>query len=231
MTVALAVAHAEGRETFVAALDGFLAAVSPLDDHDLLAASRCWGWAVVDVVVHVRAGLDEVAAALLAVGAAASPPDRDAATYWSDPVQAAGADADDPVPGIVATRRLGSATRRPTSAVAPLATVADALRAGVARIGDGTLAFQGHVLTTGDFFATWAVELAVHQLDLGRDLTVPRPDQGSSRLARRTVEALLGAPLPVADDADAVLLGTGRRTATERERARLGASVALLPVL
>ena len=228
MPGALRVPHDEGRATFLAALDGFVAAVDPLDDHALLAASRCWGWAVVDVVTHVRSGLDEVAAALLGVGAAPGPPDRDAASYWSGFAPGA---AGDPVPGIVATRRLGSASRRPSAAVTQLRTVAAALRTGVARVGEGTLGFQGHVLTTGDFLATWAVELAVHQLDLGRDLEVPGPDAASLALTRRTLEALLEAPLPVADDVHAVLLGTGRRAPTPDERDRLGQLADRLPVL
>ena len=224
----MAVPHAEDYAAFRAALDGFLSAVNPLDDHALLAASRCWGWTVVDVVTHVRSGLDEVAAALLGVGAAPGEPDRDAASYWAEP--SPGADGD-PVPGIVATRRLGSAAHRPSSAVGSLRVVSAALRTGVARLGDGTLEFQGHVLTTGDFLATWAVELVVHQLDLGRDLDVAPPDALPLALARRTLEALLGAPLAVADDVDAVLLGTGRRSPTAAERERLGAAVERLPLL
>ena len=228
MPAALAVPHAEGAAAFRAALDGFVGAVEPLDDHALLAASRCWGWAVVDVVTHVRSGLDEVAAALLGVGAAPGPPDRDAASYWS---QAPPGNDDDPVPGIVATRRLGSASRRPTSAVAQLRTVAGALRTGVGRLDDGVLGFQGWTMTTGDLLATWAVELAVHQLDLGRDLDVPPPPAVALALARRTLEALLEAPLPVADDLDAVLLGTGRRPLAPDERAALGPLVERLPLL
>jgi hypothetical protein len=227
---ALRVAHAEGRDAFLVALDDVLGAVDPLDDRALLAASHCWGWAVVDVVTHVRSGLDEVAAALLGVGAAPGPPDRDAASYWSEPPPGAPGEADDPVPGIVATRRLGSASRRPSAAVAQLRAVAAALTTGVGRLEEGTLGFQGHVLTTGDFLATWAVELAVHQLDLGRDLDVPLPDARSLTLTRRTVEALLGARLPVEDDLDAVLVGTGRRTPTAAEQDRLGLLAQRLPV-
>jgi hypothetical protein len=75
--------------------------------------------------------------------------------------------------------------------------VSDALRSSVERLDDGVLAFQGGVLTTGDFLATWAVELAVHQLDLAREVDVAPPTPGALRLARRTVEALTEAGLGV----------------------------------
>ena len=71
-----------------------------------------------------------------------------------------------------------------------------ALRSAVGRLDDGVLAFQAGVLTTGDLCATWAVELAVHQLDLARELDVPPPDALALGLARRTVEASAAAGLP-----------------------------------
>ncbi|SEQ01936.1 hypothetical protein SAMN05421756_102250 [Microlunatus flavus] len=176
----------------------------------------------------MRSGLDEVAAALLGVGSAPRRPDRDAATYWSEPPPGG---SDDPVARIVAIRRLGSASRRPVGAVAQLVAVAAALRTGVDRVEDATLGFQGRVLTTGDFLATWAVELAVHQLDLARDLAVPSPPARALALARQTVEALLGDRLPGDDDAGAVLLATGRRAATADELRTLGAGAERLPLL
>lgn len=195
------VAHEEGRAAFLEALDGFLAAVEPLDDHALLAASGCWGWSVVDVVTHVRLGLDEVAAALLNVGRVDRAPDRDAATYWLSPPPDSGADE---LAGLLAIRRLASATRVPSGALLPLRTVTAALRSAVARLDADVLTFQGGVLTTGDFFTTWAVELAVHQLDLARDLDVAPPPPAALGLARRTVEALVEAGLPRPEFAERV---------------------------
>ncbi|GAB2596095.1 maleylpyruvate isomerase N-terminal domain-containing protein [Microlunatus antarcticus] len=187
------VAHAEGRAAFLEALDGFLAAAEPLDDHALLAASGCWGWSVVDVVTHVRLGLEEVAVALLEVGRTDRAPDLDAATYWGSLPSVGRADE---IAGLLAIRRLASATRAPTGAVAPLRTVTAALSSAVGRLDDGVLAFQAGVLTTGDLCATWAVELAVHQLDLARELDVPPPSALALGLARRTVEASAAAGLP-----------------------------------
>lgn len=79
----------------------------------------------------------------------------------------------------------------------PLRLVAGALHPGAEGLADGVLAFQGGVLTTGDLLATWAVELAVHQLDLAREVDVAPPTPAALGLARRTVEALAAAGLAV----------------------------------
>lgn len=72
----------------------------------------------------------------------------------------------------------------------------------VRRLDDGVVAFQGSVITTGDLLTTWAVELAVHQLDLAREVDVPAPPLGALDLARRTVDALADAGLSVPAFAD-----------------------------
>lgn len=213
----LRVGHAEGRDALLAALAAFEAAVATLDDHALLAASRCHGWGRVEVVVHVRTGLQELLGGVVATTGRA--PDVDAAGYW-----AAWAPADevsDEVDAILWTRRTASAHRRPSGSREHLAMAADALRAAVPALVPGAVAFQGHVLTTGDLLATWAVELAVHHLDL--DLPGAPPDPAALRLSRRTVEALLDAPLPAAwSDERCVLLGTGRARPGAAERRALG---------
>lgn len=66
-------------------------------------------------------------------------------------------------------------------------------------------------MDTGDFLTTWAVELAVHHLDLGGDPRFGSPTAGSLRLGRATVEALAGAPLPAEwSDEVCLLAGSGR---------------------
>jgi hypothetical protein len=81
----------------------------------------------------------------------------------------------------------------------------------VRALPSGAVRFQGHVLSTGDFLATWAVELAIHQLDLGRELPIAPPAAESLRLTRATVEALAGFALPASlDDRTVALLGAGR---------------------
>jgi len=93
-----------------------------------------------------------------------------------------------------------------------LCDAADAVLAAAEQLADSRVRFQGHVLAAGDFLASWVVELAVHQLDLGRDLEVPAPPPAALRLARATVEALLGHALPGSlPDERVLLLGAGRQ--------------------
>ena len=209
MATALSIDLATARSAFAEQLAGFLAAVEALDDHQLLAASRCHGWAVLDVVVHVRGGLEEMLRGCTAPTAA--PRTADAASYWS----AADTGAADPVEAILWTRRTATAYSRPSRAVRHLRDAAGAVLTAVAALtdtADTALEFQGLVLTAGDFLASWVVELALHQLDLGRELEVPAPPAAALRLGRATVEALLGHPVPDSvPDLEVLLWGAGRR--------------------
>jgi hypothetical protein len=126
-------------------------------------------------------------------------------------------------------QRLATAYRRPTSAVAHLRETADGLVRAVRAAAPGAVRFQGHVLATGDFLATWAVELAVHHLDIGRDLDLPAPYPGALRMARETVEALVGELPPEWSDETAVLAGTGRLELDDRQRAQAGTIADRLP--
>jgi hypothetical protein len=157
-------------------------------------------------------------------------PDRDAATYWTafppqlDP-------ATDDLDGARFVRLLASAYRRPTSLVAHLRPTADGLVRAVRATAPGAVRFQGHVLGTGDFLATWAVELAVHHLDIARELDLPGPDPDALRMARQTVEALAGELPRSWSDETAVLVGTGRLPLDEPMRAQAGPVADRLPAL
>ena len=85
----------------------FTACVDDLDDRQLLAASRCHGWTVLDVVVHVRGGLEEMLRGYTAPTAA--PVTHDAASYWTAWVSS---HSGDPIDGILWTRRTAAARRR-----------------------------------------------------------------------------------------------------------------------
>ncbi len=217
--------HSIGRSAFIGAIDQFVAACEALNDYDLLSVSRCHGWERLDVVVHVRTGLQEMLGGFTAKNSA--PPDQDAASYWRDY-----ADETDAVDAILWTRRTASAYRRPRGAVEHLRMAAAAVREAAARMEAGTVRFQGHALRSGDFLATWAVELAVHHLDLFGGPELPKPTQESAAVARKTVEALLEAKLPAQwDDTACVLLGAGRRVPTDAERVEAGPVLDRLPVL
>ncbi len=198
---ALRVDEADARALFAAQLTGFLAACAGLSEIELLDPSRCRGWSRLEVLVHVRAGLDELAAG---IGIRTDhAPDHDAAGYWASHPD----DRDeDPVPHILWLRRTASAYLRPGSALRHLVATADRAAAAVAAAGPGTVLFQGKAMAFGDILATWVVELAVHELDLDAGGT-----PAGIRLARRTVEAVADANLPaVAQDVEAVVAGLGR---------------------
>jgi Mycothiol maleylpyruvate isomerase N-terminal domain len=201
--------HAIGRDAFVAELTSLLDLAAGLTDEELLATSHCRGWTVADVLTHVHLGLQEMLLGI--VSPTDDPTTVDAASYWS----AAPPSNDDeasPVEQVRFVRVLSAVYRHPTGGVRHLELTGRILGRAVARtVDEAHLDFQGHVIATGDFFATWAVELAVHHLDLTAELIMESPTTESLRLARQTVDELAGGPVPATlTDTDAVLIGTGR---------------------
>jgi hypothetical protein len=218
------VSHDEGSSTFLAQLERFLDVVSGLGDEQLLAASRCRGWTAGDLLVHVHLGLQDVLLGLL--DPTDSPPDVDAATYWRAEVPRSDPDAD-ALAGVRFVRLLGAAYRRPSGVVGQLRPTVLGVARAVRACDPGAVRFQGHVIATGDFLATWAVELAVHQLDLGPD--TPPPDAGALRMARTTIESLAGAFPSAWSDEVVVLAGTGRVGLGPAERREVGEVAGRLP--
>jgi hypothetical protein len=84
------------------------------------------------------------------------------------------------------------------------------------------------VLAIGDFLATLAVEASIHHLDLlAGDGDLDRPSRQGLAAVRKTVDGILGGPVPADwDDATYALKGTGRAGLTTTEHARLGALAA-----
>ncbi len=222
---ALHFTHRDGQSAFRGALDRFVSTAESLNDYEMLATSRCYGWAVLDVLTHVRTGIQEMLGGFTA--STQDPADQDAASYWLDCVG-----DNDPVNPILWTRRTSTAYRRPSGSVQHLRMAANAVHGAADHMPDGRVSFQNHTLTSGDFLATWAVELAVHQVDLGHTLDVADPTPESVSMIRRTVEALLDTQLPADwSDLTCVLLGTGRRPPSTDEVERLGSAADRLPVL
>jgi hypothetical protein len=88
------------------------------------------------------------------------------------------------------------------------------------------------VLTARDLVATFAVEAAVHHLDLVGELDRPGPRAEPLALVRQTLDGLLGRPVPVAwDDRTWALAGTGRRPLDAAERQAFAADADRLPLL
>ncbi|HWI43985.1 MAG TPA: maleylpyruvate isomerase N-terminal domain-containing protein [Nocardioides sp.] len=203
---ALSFPHADAVERLLEQLEAFASASRSFDDLELLAPSLCVGWGRLDLLVHVRHGVAEMALGCARLTHEA--PDHDAASYWSSWAET----EDDPVPGILWLRRTASAYRRPSGAVAHLTDVFAAAAAAVRSMDEGVVEFQGKRMLTGDFLGTWVVELVVHQLDLDRgDAGGDSPTARGLEWTRATLEALVDADLPAElDDLTAVLVGLGR---------------------
>lgn len=198
----LSVAFEVARSLLCAQAEQLLSAVGVCDELALLDPSRCRGWSRLDLIVHVRSGLDEMAAT--AHVHSPNRVDHDAASYWTSHPD----DRDsDPVAHILWLRRSASAYGRPRAAVRHLTDAVQRAEASVRAMTDAPVLFQGKTLTAGDFVATWVVELAIHLLDLDVAAT---PVGGG--LTRSTIEALAEHPLPEGLGADeAILVALGRQ--------------------
>jgi len=106
--------HEVARTLFLDELDALLQVCEGLDDVDLVAASRCLGWTVGDVLVHVHLGLQDMLLGL--VSPTESPADTDAASYWRHQIPTNDPEAD-AFAGMRFVRQLGAAYRKPSGIV------------------------------------------------------------------------------------------------------------------
>lgn len=207
--MALSIGLDEGRHAFEDSVVAFLRTVDGLGEHELFGHSRCHGWLRLDVLTHVLGGWQEMLGGFVRQVVAA--PTVDAASYWT-----AFADDmadEDPIVVLMAQRRRSDAHPSPGALRAQLRDVSEAVLHGTRTMTDQPRLWQRHVFTAGDFLAIWAVEDAVHHLDLDLDLDLPgaAPPPSALSLCRRTIEAIVDEPLPASwPDVDAVLAGTGR---------------------
>ncbi|MGR6914180.1 maleylpyruvate isomerase N-terminal domain-containing protein [[Actinomadura] parvosata] len=203
------------------------AAVAELPDEDFERPSGCAGWLIRDLACHLVIDAQDVLITL------ATPedrePTRDAVTYWDLVEPPTG---DDPLDAL--TVRLAAAYQEPRllkfhlddvgSAAGRAAELADP----AARVGT-----KEQVLTVGDYLSAYVLEWTLHHLDLIAHLPgVAGPSAEALAHSRATLEKLAGAAFPASfADADALLVGTGRREATEQERAGLGELAGRLPLV
>jgi hypothetical protein len=155
---------------------------------------------------------------------------RDAVSYWQDwrPDTLAAAN------GRRFTRVVASMFLRVEQLCELYLETAAALRHAVAGTApDEPVATQGHVLTTGDLMLTLAVEATIHHLDLVESLApAPEPSAEGLLAVRRTLDGLLGRPVPIPwDDAYYARVATGRLALSSPERARLDTDAARFPLL
>ena len=207
-------------DAFPAAYGALTGVVTALGDDDGWTETGCPGWAVRDLVFHLRA---DCLRALVALHTPESrPTDSDSVAYWrvwgSDPetdeeiLRGTRVEAS-PYPWPVLRRVYGEASAAAVDAVT---------RADPAAV----IGTQGWALTVADLASTLAVEATLHHVDLVRHLpaaAAPTPEGFAE--VRRVAEALLGRELPGWPDERVALVATGRADPTDEERADLGDAV------
>ena len=199
-----------------------------LADEDFARPSGCTGWLVRDLVCHLIIDAQDVLITL--VTPAEGEPTRDAVTYWH--VAHTAPTGDDPLDAL--TVRLAAAYERPELIAFHLDDVgAAAGRAAELVDPELRVATQGQVLTAGDYLSAYVLEWTLHHLDLIAHLPgVPGPGAEGLARTREMLEAIAGTVFPASwSDTDALLVGTGRRTPTDAERAELGELAGTLPLV
>ncbi|MFH8597095.1 maleylpyruvate isomerase N-terminal domain-containing protein [Streptomyces rimosus] len=201
-------------------------AVAELSDEDFARPSGCAGWLVRDLVCHLIIDAQDVLITL--VTPADTEPTRDAVTYWE--VAETPPTGDDPLDALIV--RLAAAYEDPGLLKFHLDDLGSA--AGrAAELADPTVRVgtRDVVLTTGDYLSAYVLEWTLHHLDLIAHLpnAAEPPIEGLAR-TREMLEKIAGTTFPSSfSDKDALLIGTGRRTPTEAEKAELGELAAKLP--
>jgi uncharacterized protein (TIGR03083 family) len=203
-------------------------AVAELPDDDFARPSGCSGWLVRDLVCHLIIDAQDVLITL--VTPAEAEPTRDAATYWV--VSDAPPTGDDPLDALIV--RLAAAYEEPRLLKFHFDDVGSA--AGrAAELADPTLRVRtrGEVLTAADYLTAYVLEWTLHHLDLTAHLPAIAgpPAEGLAR-SRELLETIAGAAFPASlSDADALLIGTGRRAPTDAEKGALGELTAKVPLV
>ncbi|QTZ94724.1 maleylpyruvate isomerase N-terminal domain-containing protein [Streptomyces auratus] len=202
-------------------------AVADIPDEDFERPSGCTGWLVRDLVCHLVIDAQDVLITL--VTPAEAEPTVDAVTYWELVEPPTG---EDPLDALIP--RLAAAYGEPRwlkfhfddvgSAAGRAAELADpAVRVST----------RDEVLTVGDYLSAYVLEWTLHHLDLIAHLpSAAEPPAETLAAARASLEKIAGTPFPVSlSDTDALLIGTGRRTPTDGEKAVLGEVAAKLPLI
>ncbi|KID31407.1 maleylpyruvate isomerase N-terminal domain-containing protein [Prauserella rugosa] len=227
-------------ETFTRSWAALRSAVAHLPDAAFARPSGCRGWLVQDLVCHLVIDAQDVLITLATpadggaggVGVEAAPV-KDAVTYWTVTTQPPS--GQDPLDAL--TVRLAAAYQDPELLRFHLDDVGSAAgRAAVLADPAARVSTQGAVLTVADYLSAYVLEWALHHLDLVADLPgtvdVPGPSADTLAAARELLERIAGEPFPAAwPDADALLVGTGRRVPTDTERAQLGPLADRVPLV
>ncbi|MFC0673798.1 maleylpyruvate isomerase N-terminal domain-containing protein [Brachybacterium hainanense] len=203
-------------------------AVSSLTAQDMELPSGCRGWLVRDLVCHLVIDAQDVLITLAtpAQGAATA----DAATYWD--VLAGPPDGEDPLDALIP--RLAAAYGDHRLLQFHLEDLGAAAGRAAAQVDPELLVgTKDRVLRAGDYLQAYVLEWTLHHLDLGAHRPALEPPPAASlSAARRLLERILGAPLPERiPDADALLIGTGRRMPSPAQVEQLGELAPRLPLI
>ncbi len=199
--------------------------MADVPDEEFERPSGCAGWLVRDLVCHLVIDAQDVLITL--VTPAEGEPTVDAVTYWKLVEPPTG---DDPLDALIP--RLAAAYGDPKLLKFHLDDVGSAAGRAAALADPAALvSTQDEILTAGDYLSAYVLEWTLHHLDLVAHLTsVDGPPAETLAAARAALEKIAGAPFPAAlSDADALLVGTGRRSPTDAENAALGDLAARIP--
>lgn len=195
---------------------------------DFAQPSGCGGWLVRDLVCHLIIDAQDVLITLATPTDAE--PTRDELTYWE--IADEPPSGDDPLDAL--TVRLAAAYQEPWLLKFHLDDVGSAAgRAAELADPHGRVATRDQVLTTADYLSAYVIEWTLHHLDLIAHLPhAPQPPVQGLATARDMLGKIAGSAFPTSfSDADALLVGTGRRAPTGTERATLGELAATLPLI
>ncbi|MER7863118.1 maleylpyruvate isomerase N-terminal domain-containing protein [Amycolatopsis japonica] len=203
-----------------------LAAVAETPDEDFDKPSGCAGWLVRDLACHLVIDAQDVLITLATP--ADTEPTRDAVTYWE--VSDEPPTGEDDLDALIV--RLAAAYQEPRLLKFHLDDVGSAAGRAATLADPATrVATRDVVLTAGDFLSAYVLEWTLHHLDLVAHLPhLDGPTADGLAETRRILEERTGEKFPESfSDTDALLVGTGRREATDAEKAALGDLAAKLP--
>jgi hypothetical protein len=203
------------------------AAVDELSDPDWERPSGCTGWLVRDLVCHLVIDAQDVLITL--VTPADTEPTVDSVTYWElldEPPT-----GEDPLDALIP--RLAAAYGEPRWLRFHFDDVGSAAGRAAELADPGVrVSTRGEVLTVGDYLSAYVLEWTLHHLDLIAHL--PSAAEPPAETLAAPARRWRGSPAPIPasfSDKDALLVGTGRRTANDTETAALGDLAAKLPIV
>lgn len=203
-------------------------AVAGLSDVDFAQPCGCTGWLVRDLVCHLIIDAQDVLITL--VTHTEKKPTRNAATYWD--IAETPPTGADPLDALIV--RLAAAYGEPRLLELHLDDVGSAAgRAAALADPDQRVSTRDEVLTVGDYLTAYVLEWTLHHLDLVACLPdAAQPPAAGLTRSRELLEDIAGTAFPASfSDRDALLVGTGRRPATDEETAALGELAAKLPLV